>query len=201
MVIFRCKGRFEIYFNPQHPKQITPGWPKGERYCIVIGEWVDESHPEGIDFYLYFGWLISCKATLYLTRIVMFGLPEMFLYYTTFRHILKHNQKTALSGIISQDTVKRRKQQNKLNIMITFWAWLAQLVTNIVYLLLMLIFFGKARYYHVLLAICTICLNFNILPLFYIVMADDEFKKVVNQTNIFLALFELFFGNFRCVKL
>ena len=86
----------------------------------------------------------------------------MFLYCSTFLYIKRHNNKTARSGILPLDTIKRRKQQNKLNIMVTFWAWLAQLVTNIVYIILMLFIFGKEQFYHILLAICTICLNFNI---------------------------------------
>ena len=123
----------------------------------------------------------------------MFGLPEMVLYYNTFRHVLRHNKKTALSGIISEDTVKKRKQQNKLNIMVTFWAWLAQLFTNIIYLLLMIVFYGKARFYHILLAICTICLNFNILPLFYIIMADNDLKSVIQEKD-FIGIIKLLMG-------
>lgn len=124
----------------------------------------------------------------------MIGLPEMFLYCATFLYIIRHNKRTALSGIISQDTVRNRRQQNRLNIMITFWAWLAQLFTNIIYLLLMNVFYGKARFYAVLLQICTICLNFNILPLFYVVMADDGFKKAIQKKDLLLFL-KLFVGD------
>jgi len=190
---FRCTGRFETMFSPLDPKENPLAWPQGERYCISVGKWVEESSSSDLSFYLYMSWFIGCKSTLYFTRIVMFGVPEMILYFKTFRHIKIHNNKTASSGIISQDSIRKRKQQNKLNIMVTFWAWIAQFITNIIYLLLMIMFYGKARFYHVLLAICTICLNFNILPLFFIVMADDDLKAAL-QRKEFLSILKMFFG-------
>ena len=191
--ISRCTGRFETLFNPFDPSQTGDGWPKRDRYCITLGKWVEQSISGSIDFYLNFSWLALCKSTMYIIRIVMFGLPEIIIYFTTFGHIMRHHQKTALAGIISQDTIKRRKQQNKLNIMVTFWAWLAQFITNIIYMLLMYAFFGKERFYHILLAICTICLNFNILPLFFVFMADDVFKDAIQNKKI-IEILKLLFG-------
>jgi len=109
----------------------------------------------------------------------MFGIPEMILYTSTFYHIIRNNDQIALLGALNPDVINRRKQRNKLNILITFWAWLAQLVTNIVYFIFMRIFFGKDRFIHILLSICTISLNFNMFPLFYLLMADDDFKIAV----------------------
>ena len=123
----------------------------------------------------------------------MIGLPEIILYSATFRHIMQHNQKTALSGIVSKDAIKRRKQKNKLNIMITFWAWLAQLITNIIYMLLMSVYFGKVRFYQILLSICTACLNFNIVPLFYLIMSDNDFKVAIQKKD-YIRIIKLFFG-------
>ena len=181
-------------FNPQHPKQSPPGWPRGEeRHCIPVRKLVDVSLPHSVEFYLSLSWLFSCKLSLYVVRIVMFGLPEMFLYCSTFLYIKRHNNKTARSGILPLDTIKRRKQQNKLNIMVTFWAWLAQLVTNIVYIILMLFIFGKEQFYHILLAICTICLNFNILPLFYVLTADNDLKVVLQERDL-VAVLKIFLG-------
>ena len=165
--------------------------------ALPTAEWVNESYPGTAQFYLRLCWLFSCKASIInFTRLVIFGLPEITLYCITFRHIIRHNQRTALSGIISQNTIKKRKQQNKLNIMITFWAWLAQLITNIIYLLLMFAFYGKSRFYHFLLANCTICLNFNVLPLIYIIKTDDDFKDVIHSKDFFLIL-RIFFGKTR----
>jgi len=195
IAIFRCTGRFDVYFNPLGQESVDVGGQgtKGERYCSYISRKVEESFTETIDLYLSFSWLISCKTTIYLTRVIMFGLPEMILYFTTFWHIKRRNQKTALSGIISEDTVRKRKQQNKLNIMVTFWAWMAQLVTNVIYFMLMNIFFGRSRFYHSLLANVTICLNFNILPFFYIIMADDDLKTAI-QSKRMTAIFNFLRG-------
>lgn len=190
---FRCTGRFETLFSPLHPDQTGEGWPKRDRYCVTLGKWVQMSDSSTLEFYLSFSWLISCKSSLYITRIVLFGLPEIVLYYKIFRHVKRQHHKTALLGIVSQDTVKRRKQQNKLNIMVTFWAWMAQFITNIIYIFLMSAYFGKSRFYHTLLAICTICLNFNILPLFFICMADDDFKVAIQGHN-FTAIIKLLCG-------
>lgn len=195
LIFFRCLGRFEVYFNPLSQEQANIGIVnrKGEKYCSSIGRLVEDSSSGSIEFFLNLSWLISCKTSIYLTQIIMLGLPEMILYFSTFRHIKKHNQETALSGIISEDTIKRRKQQNKLNIMVTFWAWIAQLITNFIYLILMNFFFAKSRFYHTLLANCTICLNFNILPLFYIIMADDDLKTAI-QNKRMEALLHFFRG-------
>lgn len=187
-IFYRCIGRFETFFNPLRLEPINSGGHQRESHCFRTSEWVMEVHPGTAQFYLRLSWFFCCKTSVYITRVVMLGLPEMTLYYITFRHMLRHNQRTALSGIISQDIVRKRKKQNKLNIMVTFWAWLAQLVTNIIYLLLMYGFYGKARFFHSLLATCTICLNFNILPLFYTIMVDDDFKKALLRKDFLFFL-------------
>ena len=109
----------------------------------------------------------------------MLGIPEIGLYSVTFAHIILHTNKTALAGILNPEVIKRRRQKNILNIMMTFWVWLVQFFTNIIYLIIMHVFYGKIRFYHSLLAVFTICLNFTILPLFYIVMADEDLKFAV----------------------
>jgi hypothetical protein len=178
---FRCIGRFETYFDPFHPDTITPGGRKNN-FCQSSWQWAENSQPYSTDYILKFSWFLGCNATLIVTQIIMFGVPEMILYIKTFLYIMRHNHSTALSGIFTPDTLKHRKQQNKLNILITFWAWLAQLITNIIYFVIVKIFFGKERFAHILLSVCTISLNFNVLPLFYLLMADEDLKaSLINK--------------------
>jgi hypothetical protein len=75
--------------------------------------------------------------------------------------------------------IKRRKRRNTLNIYLTFWAWLAQFTTNLVCLVLVSFFFGTHVFLHSLLALLNLTLNFTVLPIFYIVMADETIKSVL----------------------
>ena len=177
-----------IYLDP-----ITPGWRKGEGYSSAIEGWSEQVNPASFEDFFIILWLICCKATILGTPIIMCGLPEIILYTATFYHIFTHNKKTALAGILNSDAIKRRKQQNMLNMRITFWAWIAQLGTNITYLILLTFFFGKHRFFHKLLAISTICLNFNILPIFYLTMADEDLKLFLLNKDYF-NLLKLFLG-------
>ncbi len=164
-----------------HPDTITPGGRKNS-FCQPTLEWAEKSHPFSTEFILKFSWFLGCKVTLGAMLIIMFGVPEMILYLKTFLYIMQHNHNVALSGILNPDTVKHRRKQNKLNILITFWAWMAQLMTNIIYFVVIIMFFGKMRYFNILLSVCTICLHFNILPLFYLLMVDDDLKlSLINK--------------------
>ena len=75
-----------------------------------------------------------------------------------------------------------------MNIIMTFWSWLAQCVTNVFYLIVLYRFYGKNRFYHSLLAVLTVSFNFNILPLFYLFMADEDFKYAILNKEYLLVL-------------
>jgi hypothetical protein len=79
-----------------------------------------------------------------------------------------------------------------MNITMTFWSWLAQCVTNIFYLVVLYLFYGKTRFYHSLLAVLTVFFNFNILPLFYLFMADENFKYAMLNKQYLVVLKLLF---------
>ena len=170
---------------------ITPGRREGEGYCTATERWALQEKLTLLEYFYRVFWLVCCKITINGISIVMCGIPEMILYSATFYHIIIHNKKTA--GILNSDAIKRRKQQNMLNMRITFWAWIAQLGTNITYLILLTFFFGKHRFFHKLLAISTICLNFNILPIFYLTMADEDLKLFLLNKDYF-NLLKLFLG-------
>ena len=187
----RCMGRFETYFNPMHPDPITPGFRKGEDYCVPTGNWAFEIYQDKLEKIFRMNVFIGCKVTTHIIWILMVGLPEMVLYALTFRQISLNNQNIAISGILKHEVMKRRKQQNTLNISMTCWSWLAQLLTNIFYLIVLYIFFGKNRFYHALFAVLTISLNFNILPLFYLAMADEDFKSAILSKQ-YVTAFKLF---------
>jgi hypothetical protein len=121
----------------------------------------------------------------------MFSLPEIILYSLTFIHIFCHTNRTALSGILRPEVIKRRKQQNSLNLMMTFWTWLAQFITNFVYILVLKVFYGKNRFDQLVLASFTISLNFIILPLFYVTLADDDFKSAILRKD-YLSIVKIF---------
>jgi hypothetical protein len=87
---------------------------------------------------------------------------------------------------LNPEIIKNRKQKNNLNIIMTFWVWFAQFVNNIIYMVLIKMFLGKVRFYHSLLAVLTIFVNFNVLPLFYIVIADEDFKMAIVQKEYFV---------------
>jgi len=94
--------------------------------------------------------------------------------------------KSFITGLLNPEIIKNRKQKNNLNIIMTFWVWFAQFVNNIIYMVLIKMFLGKVRFYHSLLAVLTIFVNFNVLPLFYIVIADEDFKMAIVQKEYFV---------------
>ncbi len=177
------------------------GRRNGETYCEAAQRWAFGDSISGIEFSARLAFFLSCKVTTHLIWIVMFGIPEIILYTITFYNITKHTNWTTLSGILSPDVIKKRKQKNVLNITKTLWVWLAQLATNIFYLIVCYILcymssMGKKRFYHNLLAVLTIGMNFNILPLFYITIADGDFRTSI-LTKDYLNFKRLFKWNTR----
>jgi len=75
--------------------------------------------------------------------------------------------------------------------MMTFWTWLAQFITNFVYILVLKVFYGKNRFDQLVLASFTISLNFIVLPLFYVTLADDDFKSAILRKD-YLSIVKIF---------
>ena len=134
---------------------------------------------------------LSCYISKALFAVLGSGLPEIFLYSAIFYHIRMRHHHTALAGILNPEVIKSRKRKNVLNIILTFWAWVAQVMTNLVYILGYYLFFGKSKYHHSLLAVITVVFNFNILPIFYICMIDDEVKIAILEKD-YITIVRLF---------
>ena len=176
----RCIGRFDVQFKPLDSDPITPGLRGvSNNFCEDTSSWAFDPNIGNFEYSFRLALLSSCKITMTLAWIVMLSVPEMILYSATFLHIILHTNHTALSGILNAEVIKRRRQKNSLNIVMTFWTWLAQFITNLIYLSIMKVFYGKNRYHQALLASLSVSLNFNILPLFYVVLADDNFKTAI----------------------
>ena len=92
------------------------------------------------------------------------------------------------------EVIKRRRQQTSLNINVTFISCVAQFLTNIIFLILMKGFFGKSKFYHALFALVTTSFNFNVLPIFYIFMTDDQLKRAIQYRKSFIDILTVFFS-------
>jgi hypothetical protein len=160
--------------------------------CIETEVWAHHQNvllPERIfREVIYFG----CLLTTHFFWIVMLSIPEILLYSITFFHIITRTNRTALTGMLNPEVMKKRRQRNNLNIMMTFWTWIAQFMSNTIYMSLTQIFYGKIRFYHAFLAVFSLCLNFNILPFFYILLGDDDFKIAILSKDV-MTLLNLFF--------
>jgi hypothetical protein len=88
--------------------------------------------------------------------MAMLSVPEIVLYGSTFCWLIKNTKRTELAGILKPEVMKRRRQKNALNIAMTFWAWLAQFVSNIMYIIVIKLFFGKLKFHQALFSILTI---------------------------------------------
>jgi hypothetical protein len=176
----RCIGRFDVQFKPLDSDPISPGLRGGSsNYCEDTSKWAFDPDISNFEYPFRVALLSGCKITITIAWIVMLSVPEMILYSATFLHIILHTNGTALSGILNAEVIKKRRQKNSLNIVMTFWTWFAQFITNLIYLSIMKIFYGKNRYYQSLLASLSVSLNFNILPLLYVLLADENFKSAI----------------------
>ena len=188
-----CIGRFEVYFNPKHPDPFTPGRREGGRHCDDTYIWAtvpDLSQGTRIFRLSIFS---ICKFTKLLFWLVTFCVPEMILYPVTFRYITTSTNQIARSGILLPDMVTRRRQQNSINIYVTWLACIAQFVTNIIFVVLMKGFFGKNKFYHLLFAIVTVSFNFNVMPIFYIILIDGSLKRAIFEPRSWFLAVKLFF--------
>jgi hypothetical protein len=74
----------------------------------------------------------------------------------------------------------------------TFWAWVAQFIANMLLVLMVKFMFGKDQFVYQLLGFATLFLNFNLLPFIYIILGNDSFKKAFTGKDYFQLIKLLF---------
>ena len=161
------------------PDTFTPGRRYGKGICIEVAEWANEPSRGSLDFFLRNAWSIGCLISKNIFYIITSGILELILYAITFRRIRANTNKIASTGILRSKVIKRRRQQNSINIYMTFWAWLVQFFTSMFVLVLLKVAFGRSPFFHSMVALMHLTLNFNILPFFYIVLADEKIKQAI----------------------
>ncbi len=67
----------------------------------------------------------------------------------------------------------------------TFWAWLAQFITNMFLVLVVKIVYGKDQFVFLFLGLVAFFFNFNVLPLIYIILGNDKIKKALYGKEYF----------------
>ena len=139
-------------------------------------------------------WYSICLCSKFLISLISFSVPELVMYSLTFRHIVIHTRRTAAAGILRPEVIKKRKQQNMLNIYLTFWIWLAQFSTNLTIFISVKILFGKSLFVHTFLALMNLTLNFALLPILYMVAADNGMKAALSKREFRLAATFFLFG-------
>ena len=159
--------------------------------CIETEVWAHDPNLKLLERIFREVMYCGCLLTTHFFWIVMLSIPEILLYSITFFHIITRTNRTALTGMLNPEVIKKRRQRNNLNIMMTFWTWIAQFMSNSIYMSLTQIFYGKIRFYHAFLAVFSLSLNFNILPFFYIVLGDDDFKVAIMSKD-FVTIVNLF---------
>ncbi len=139
-----------------------------------------------------FAWYCICLCSKFLINLISFSVPELVMYTLTFHHIIVHTRRTADAEILRPEVIRKRKQQNTLNIYLTFWIWIAQFSTNLTIFISVKSLFGRSLFVHTFLALMNLTLNFAILPIFYMVAANDVIKaalikrKFRQAANLFL---------------
>ena len=101
----------------------------------------------------------------------------MVLYPLIFRYIVK--QTNCVADIIHPEVFRQRKQRNVLNIYMTFFTWVLQLIFSIISYLFMLFIFGKHKFYHHLFSILNVGVNFALLPCILIILGDENLKRAI----------------------
>ena len=151
--------------------------------CDVRRSWAFEPGLTNAEFYPRLISCLLCVVTRWTVTLMLMSVPEMILYPLTFRHILSTTNMVALRQILSPEVIKRRKEQNSMNIYLTFLNWLAQFVTNMLLLVMRNFMFGQNLLLHGLFALLHLTINFSVLPILYVVAADDEIKKALSGRN------------------
>jgi len=188
-----CLGRFEVYFNPQHPDPVTPGRRQGLEWCEIHYKlFVESSDSTLTEFALRFLHYFLCRFALFIYYVLILSFPEPILYAITFWRIHGSIKAAASSGILNTDVIKSRKKKNTINIYITFWAWLIQYFVNILNYLVAKLIFGKSPFLHSLFSLLQLTFNFTIMPFLYILVADENFKAFLLQKDFREAFILLF---------
>jgi hypothetical protein len=52
-----------------------------------------------------------------------------------------------------------------------------------IFVVLLILFFGESNFYGQLAALVNVCFNLNLIPIFYIIMIDDEIKRSIFGTH------------------
>ena len=165
----------------------------GVNHCTETRLWALDPTASGIQYFLKIVFWLSCLLTSHSIWVIMYGLPEIIMYSLTFAYIKNQTNETAMSGILRPEVIKKRRKQNTLNLTMTFFTWVAQFITNIFYMIVMTFFYGKDRFFLSLFATFTVCLNFNILPLFYVALSDNDFKTAIVERD-FWGILKIFLG-------
>lgn len=187
-----CLGRFEVYFNPQHPDPITPGRRQGLDWCDIHYQLLYESYGSWPLFAFRLIHFILCRAAILVYFVFVLSFPEAILYAITFWSILGSTNAAAVSGILRSDVLKRRKKQNYLNIYLTFWAWVIQYFTNTCNLLVTKYIYGRSPFLHSLFSLFQLTFNFTIMPFLYVLVADETIKTHLIKKEFVAALKLLF---------
>lgn len=188
---FFCIGRFEVYFNPQHLDPVTPGRRKGMSYCDVHFKLLDESYDNWPLFALRLLHFFLCWQFMIIYVILTFSFLDAALYAVTFYRILDSTKAIAKTGILRPDIVRNRRNQNTLNIYITFLAWLIQYIANLSNLLAFFFIFGSNNFLQLLFSLFQLSFNFTVMPFLYILVADRVFKDFLIRRQFMSAFLHL----------
>ena len=191
-LILKMNQIVSSFFHLQDP--ITPGRRDGQRLCDVTGEWAFEPNVKMSIFLSRLAWYSLCLFSKYAINLISFSVPELVLYTLTFHYIIVHTDATASAGILRPEVIKKRKQQNTLNIYLTFWVWIVQFLTNSMIFVSVKILFGKSLFAHTFLALLNLTLNFAILPVFYMVAANEAMKAALMKRQFRQAISLFFWG-------
>ena len=160
--------------------------------CEEKRNWANESYGTN-EFYLRLLLCAGCVVSKWIFFISAAGIPEMVLYPLTFHYIVRHTDITASANILKPEIIKKRRQQNSLNIYLTFWTWIAQFLTNMCALSIMTVVRGQSLFMHGLFAVLHLTINFNVLPVFYVVAVDDKIKAALHKRQ-FREAMKVFFS-------
>jgi len=188
-----CIGRFEVYFDPLNEDPVTPGRRGGRGVCDLQTHLAfNDEEANFLIRILYWAHMLLCQGSKIFYLLATTSLPEAVLYILTFRSIKANTSRAASIGLLTSDIIHRRKQKNSLNLRITFWAWIIQLVANTLQFIIRQFVFGKSLFMHAFFALFQLSFNFTILPFMYLVATDDVIKDYLSQRKFKDAIVALF---------
>lgn len=140
---------------------IILGRRPGTAICDETYIWAKEPNLTSFMYILRMTHYVFCICSKSFFYFVLLSIPEAILYPMTFHQMIKLTNTKGLSGALKSDTIKRRNQQNTMNIRVTFFAWLAQFFTNMVDFTMLHAFYGQHIFLHGLFALLHLSLNFR----------------------------------------